>query len=66
VRRKRLRSQLPEGEYATLARFLLDNFGKIPKESEQISFGQYLIAAHKLQRHRIVQVKIKAAPDTKK
>jgi CBS domain containing-hemolysin-like protein len=66
VRRKRLRSQLPEGEYATLAGFLLDNFGKIPKESEQISFGQYLIAAHKLLRHRIVKVKIRAVPGTKK
>jgi CBS domain containing-hemolysin-like protein len=51
--------KFPEGEYETLAGFLLDIFGKIPRESEVISFGQYLISAHKLDRHRIVKVKIK-------
>ncbi len=58
--------RLPEGEYDTIAGFLLDNFGKIPKESEQISYGQHLIAAEKLDRHRIVKVKINPLPPTKK
>ena len=51
--------KLPKGEYETIAGFLLDIFGKIPKEAEAISFGQYLISAHKLDRHRILKVKIK-------
>lgn len=51
--------KLPRGEYETLAGFLLDIFGKIPRESEVISFGQYLISVHKLVRHRIVKVKIR-------
>ncbi len=53
------RVKLPEGEYETVAGFLLEIFGKIPKESEVISFGQFLFAAHKVVRHRILKVKIK-------
>ncbi|OIP64003.1 MAG: hemolysin [Nitrospirae bacterium CG_4_9_14_3_um_filter_53_35] len=51
--------KFPKGEYETIAGFLLDIFGKIPKEAEAISFKQYLISAHKLERHRILKVKIK-------
>ncbi len=53
------RIKLPKGEYETVAGFLLEIFGKIPKESEVISFGQFLFAAHKVVRHRILKVKIK-------
>ncbi len=53
------RVKLPKGEYETVAGFLLEIFGKIPKESEVISFGQFLFAAHKVVRHRILKVKIK-------
>jgi CBS domain containing-hemolysin-like protein len=56
--------KFPEGEYETLAGFLLDIFGKIPRESEVISFGQYLISAQKLDRHRIVKVKIQPLQET--
>jgi putative hemolysin len=51
--------KLPEGEYETVAGFLLDIFGKIPKESEEISYRQYLISAYKMSRHRIVKIMFK-------
>jgi len=54
--------KLPKGEYETLAGFLLDISGKIPRESETISFGPYRITTHKRIRHRIVKVKIKPVP----
>jgi len=51
--------KLPEGEYETIAGFLLDIFGKIPREGEEISYRQYLISAHKMSRHRIVKINFK-------
>ncbi|NOY52137.1 MAG: HlyC/CorC family transporter [Deltaproteobacteria bacterium] len=51
--------KLPEGEYETIAGFLLDIFGKIPREGEEISYREYLISAYKMSRHRIVKIKFK-------
>jgi len=51
--------KLPEGNYETIAGFLLDIFGKIPREGEEISYREYLISAYKMSRHRIVKIKFK-------
>ena len=45
-------------EYDTLAGYILDSIGDIPKEGEQVKYGSYLFKVIKLKKNRIDKVEI--------
>ena len=46
-------------EYDTLAGYILDSIGDIPKEGERVNYGDYIFKVIKLQKNRIDKVEIK-------
>ncbi len=55
---ERLRFVLPEEEdYDTLAGFLMDRFGRIPKPGEELRVGSLRLVIEKVTQHRIVTVR---------
>jgi len=46
-------------EYDTLAGYILDSIGDIPKEGEKVNYGEYIFKVIKLKKNRIDQVEIK-------
>ena len=46
-------------EYDTLAGYILDSIGDIPKEGEKVNYGEYIFQVIKLKKNRIDQVEIK-------
>ncbi len=55
--------ELPEGEYETIAGFLLDRLGHIPAEGESVDEGDWRIEVAAMDRRRIAEVRIAARPD---
>ena len=55
---KRLDINLPEGKYETIAGLLLEYFGHIPRENEQISIENVHLTIKKIQGVRIREVAI--------
>lgn len=54
--RDRLGIELPEGEYVTLAGFLLDLLGHIPEEGEQVTYGTWVFKVQEMDKRRIARV----------
>ena len=50
--------ELPEGEYETIAGFLLDRLGHIPAEGERVDEGDWRIEVVTMDRRRIAEVRI--------
>lgn len=59
-----LGSQFPEGEYDTLAGFILDQLGRIPKEGEhaEVQFQNFTFTVMKVEDKRIERVRIVRTP----
>lgn len=55
----RLGVDLPEGEYETIAGFLMDKLGRIPRRLDQIEHDGWLIRVQSMKRRRVVQVLIR-------
>ena len=55
--------ELPEGEYETIAGFLLDRLGHIPSEGETVDEGEWRIEVVTMDRRRIAEVRIAARTD---
>ena len=53
---KRLEVSLPEGKYETIAGLLLEHFGHIPRENEEISISNVRLTVKKLQGVRVTEV----------
>jgi CBS domain containing-hemolysin-like protein len=51
---------MPEGEFETLAGFLLDRLGHIPKEGERLTIDGWTFEVAKMDRHRIAAVRVVA------
>jgi CBS domain containing-hemolysin-like protein len=49
---------LPEGEYETVAGFLMDRLGRIPKRRDGIEHDGWLLRVRSMQRRRVVQVMV--------
>lgn len=58
----RLGVQLPEGEYETLAGFLMSSLGRIPKRLDHIEHDGWDIRVQSMKRRRVVQVLIQKHP----
>lgn len=54
----RLGVELPEGEYETVAGFLMDRLGRIPKRRDAIEHGPWRLRVRAMHRRRVVQVVI--------
>jgi CBS domain containing-hemolysin-like protein len=52
--------EIPEGEYETLAGFVLDRLGRIPKEGEGFSHEGWWIEVAEMDRRRIARVRLRA------
>ena len=53
---KRLELSLPEGKYETIAGLLLEYFGHIPRENEEISISNVRLTVKKIQGVRVTEV----------
>lgn len=52
----RLDIDLPEGEYETIAGFLMDRLGRIPKRRDIVEHGKWRFRVLSMHRRRVVQV----------
>jgi CBS domain containing-hemolysin-like protein len=53
---ERLGLRLPEGEYETVAGFLMEKLGRIPKRRDEVEHGEWRLRVRTMQRRRVVQV----------
>jgi putative hemolysin len=56
--RDRLQIDLPDGEYETIAGFLMDQLGRIPKRRDTVMFERWRVRVMSMHRRRVVQVLI--------
>ena len=49
---------LPEGEYSTLAGFLLERLGHMPQAGEKVSYGRYTFVVEAVEAQRITRVRV--------
>ena len=54
----RLGVRLPEGEYETVAGFLMDRLGRIPEKDNQVEHDRWRLSVRSMHRRRVVQVLI--------
>jgi CBS domain containing-hemolysin-like protein len=52
--------EIPEGEYETLAGFMLDRLGHIPGAGEVVSFEGWLLRVEAMDRRRIAEVRVQS------
>ncbi len=55
---------LPEGEFETVAGFMLDRLGRVPKGGEVVQDGSYRFTVVDVEKNRISKVKIEKADKT--
>jgi putative hemolysin len=55
---------IPDGEYVTLGGFLLDRFGRIPDEGDELNWQGWLLRVARMSRHRIAKVLVHAPSAT--
>lgn len=60
--RQRLGLDLPEGEYETVAGFIMDSLGRIPKRRDLIEHDGWTLRVRSMQRRRVVQVIVEEPP----
>lgn len=59
---ERLGVDLPEGEYETIAGFLMDRLGRIPKRRDAIGYEDWVLRVLSMYRRRVVKVLIEKLP----
>ena len=60
----RLELAVPMGEYETLAGFLLEQFGRVPKVDDELAYGNLRFAITSMQGVRISGVRVESIPPT--
>jgi CBS domain containing-hemolysin-like protein len=67
LRRDELREQtgfeLPDGDFETLAGFLLTLFDRVPRQGEHVSFDGWELKVVEMDRNRIARVLLVAPPE---
>ena len=58
---ERLHLEIPEGEYVTLAGFLLDGLGRVPEVGATLSLGDSTLKVVEMDKRRIVKVLVQHA-----
>ena len=62
--RSELGIPIPEGDYVTLGGFVLDAFGRIPEEGDQLEFAGWTLRISKMDRRRVAKVVMRAPAAT--
>jgi putative hemolysin len=62
--RSELGIPIPEGDYVTLGGFVLDAFGRIPEEGDQLDFAGWTLRISKMDRRRVAKVVMRAPAAT--
>ena len=55
--------ELPEGEYETIAGFLMDRLGRIPRRRDSVDYEDWRIRVLSMHRRRVVQVLVEKIPN---
>jgi CBS domain containing-hemolysin-like protein len=55
---ERIGMELPEGEYETIAGFLMDRLQRIPQRGDEVGHGPWTIRVRTMHRRRVVQLLI--------
>jgi CBS domain containing-hemolysin-like protein len=58
---ERLGVQLPPGEYETVAGFLMEHLGRIPKRGDTIVHGSWRLRVYSMRKRRVERVLVEAA-----
>lgn len=58
----RLGIDLPEGEYETVAGFLMDRLGRVPKRGDLVEQGDWRLSVRSMHRRRVVEVLAERGP----
>jgi CBS domain containing-hemolysin-like protein len=53
---------MPEGDYETLAGFMLDRLGRIPDEGDTVDYAGWLLAVVSMDKLRVATVRVTAPP----
>ncbi|MDQ3620005.1 MAG: hemolysin family protein [Actinomycetota bacterium] len=61
---ERLGLRLPDGEYETVAGWLMDVLGRIPKRRDTVDHDGWRLRVRTMQRRRVVQVLVERAQET--
>jgi CBS domain containing-hemolysin-like protein len=59
----RLGVELPEGEYETVAGFLMDQLGRIPKRRDIVNHESWSLRVINMRRRRVLQVLVERVPE---
>ena len=51
---------IPDGDYVTLGGFLLDGFGRIPEEDDELEFAGWRLRITRMDRRRVAKVLVQA------
>ena len=62
--RSELGLPIPDGDYVTLGGFLLDGFGRIPEEGDQLEFAGWTLRVTNMERRRVAKVVMQAPAAT--
>jgi CBS domain containing-hemolysin-like protein len=54
--------ELPDGEYETLAGFVLDQLGRIPEPGEEVAYGEHTFTVTKREGVRVTQIAVSGPP----
>ena len=54
----RIDVELPEGDYETVAGFLMSELGRIPKRMDRVTYNGWTITVRSMYRRRVVQVTV--------
>jgi CBS domain containing-hemolysin-like protein len=57
----RINVELPEGDYETIAGFLMSELGRIPKRMDRVTHDGWTITVRSMYRRRVVQVTVERA-----
>jgi CBS domain containing-hemolysin-like protein len=57
-----LDAHLPEGDYETIAGFLMDRLGRVPVRRDVVTHGDWSLQVRRMYRRRVVQVLIEPSP----
>jgi CBS domain containing-hemolysin-like protein len=59
----RLGVTLPDGDYETVAGFVMDRLGRVPKRRDFVDFNGWRLSVRTMHRRRVVQVLVEPAPE---
>ena len=62
--RSELGIPIPDGDYVTLGGFLLEGFGRIPEEGDQVEFAGWTFRVTRMDRRRVAKVVVQAPAAT--